>query len=249
MEFLASDALNGRGSGTRDEWIAASYLGAQMQQWGLEPLGDSGGFVQQVEIERLETAAPPTLSVGGKKYTHGQEIRVQVLSAARVSGALQKYSPGAPVKPGAVLLMPAPPPARAPGPQSRRRPVTTGAVIVLTLENPNLPKPASARLPAPPPRFVGVESPAPRRPTTVVLNQETYSAMSALAEGTTVVVEAEVKRGSENADLERRRSSDGQRSRLRRRSHSPLCAPRSCRHATGPERGRRWGHDLQRGRR
>jgi hypothetical protein len=31
MNFLASDALNGRGSGTRDEWIAASYLGSQMQ--------------------------------------------------------------------------------------------------------------------------------------------------------------------------------------------------------------------------
>ena len=86
MQFLASDALNGRGSGTRDEWIAASYLGAQMQLWGLEPLGDAGGFVQQVEIERLETAAPPTLSVDGKKYTHGQEMRVQALTAARVSG-------------------------------------------------------------------------------------------------------------------------------------------------------------------
>ena len=26
MEFLASDALNGRGSGTRDEWITATYV-------------------------------------------------------------------------------------------------------------------------------------------------------------------------------------------------------------------------------
>ena len=48
MDFLASDALNGRGSGTRDEWIAASYIGALMQQWGLEPVGD--GFVQQIDI-------------------------------------------------------------------------------------------------------------------------------------------------------------------------------------------------------
>ena len=28
MEFLASDALNGRGSGSRDEWIAATYIAA-----------------------------------------------------------------------------------------------------------------------------------------------------------------------------------------------------------------------------
>jgi len=26
MEFLAGDALNGRGSGTRDEWLAAAYI-------------------------------------------------------------------------------------------------------------------------------------------------------------------------------------------------------------------------------
>ncbi len=86
MQFLASDALNGRASGSRDEWIAASYLGAQLQQWGLEPLGDSGTFVQRIEIERLETSAPPTLTVDGKKFTHGQEMRVQALTAARVSG-------------------------------------------------------------------------------------------------------------------------------------------------------------------
>src|SRR5512134_2998061 len=65
MQFLASDALNGRGSGTRDEWIAASYLGAQLQQWGLEPLGDSG-FVQEIGIERPETVAPPTLMVDSR---------------------------------------------------------------------------------------------------------------------------------------------------------------------------------------
>jgi hypothetical protein len=194
MQFLASDALNGRGSGTRDEWIAASYLGAQMQLWGLEPLGDAGGFVQQVEIERLETAAPPTLSVDGKKYRHGQEIRVQALTAARISGSLQKYAPGAPIRAGAALLMPVP--GSAPPAPGQSPPVTTGAAIVLTLENPNLPKPsAGARLPAPPPRFVGVESPVPTRPGSVALGKETYAAISALAEGSTVVLEADVKPG------------------------------------------------------
>ena len=34
MAFLASDAMNGRGSGTRDEWIAAEYIGAQLRRWG-----------------------------------------------------------------------------------------------------------------------------------------------------------------------------------------------------------------------
>ena len=197
MQFLASDALNGRGSGTRDEWIAASYLGAQMQQWGLEPMGDAGGFVQQIEIERPETAAPPTLSVDGKTYTHGQEMRVQGLSAARVSGTLQKYLPGSPVRAGAVLLMPATPAQPAPpAPGQVPPPVTTGAAIVLTLENTNQPRPpAGARLPAVPPRLVGVESPPPARPTTVVLGKEAYEAISALGEGITLVLEAQLKPG------------------------------------------------------
>ena len=51
MTFLASDALNGRGSGTRDEWIAAEYIGAQLQRIGLEPLADDGGFVQRIEVD------------------------------------------------------------------------------------------------------------------------------------------------------------------------------------------------------
>jgi Zn-dependent M28 family amino/carboxypeptidase len=36
MSFLASDAMNGRGSATRDEWIAATYVASQFQSFGLE---------------------------------------------------------------------------------------------------------------------------------------------------------------------------------------------------------------------
>jgi hypothetical protein len=51
MEFLAGDALNGRGSGTRDEWIAVSYAAAQMQRLGLEPMGDAGSYVQTITTQ------------------------------------------------------------------------------------------------------------------------------------------------------------------------------------------------------
>lgn len=48
MEFLAGDALNGRGSGTRDEFIAVTYAAALMRRFGLEPMGDAGGFIQTI---------------------------------------------------------------------------------------------------------------------------------------------------------------------------------------------------------
>src|SRR6185295_18853843 len=63
MEFLAGDALNGRGSGTRDEMLAAQYMGEQMKSWGIEPLGDNGGYVQQVEAGQpgqMRPFVPPT---------------------------------------------------------------------------------------------------------------------------------------------------------------------------------------------
>jgi Zn-dependent M28 family amino/carboxypeptidase len=51
MEFLASDALQGRGSGTHDELLAATYLASQLRQIGIEPAGDSGGYLQNVSGE------------------------------------------------------------------------------------------------------------------------------------------------------------------------------------------------------
>ena len=56
LEFLASDAMQGRGSGTGFERIAAEYIGSQFRQFGLEPAGDidptgSQSFVQKVSME------------------------------------------------------------------------------------------------------------------------------------------------------------------------------------------------------
>lgn len=56
LSFLASDALQGRGSGTTYERIAAEYIGSQFRQFGLEPGGDTDSegnrsFVQRVALE------------------------------------------------------------------------------------------------------------------------------------------------------------------------------------------------------
>ncbi|MGB9180821.1 MAG: M20/M25/M40 family metallo-hydrolase [Pyrinomonadaceae bacterium] len=56
LNFLASDALQGRGSGTGYERIAAEYIGSQFSQFGLEPAGDADAsgvksFVQRVPLE------------------------------------------------------------------------------------------------------------------------------------------------------------------------------------------------------
>jgi Zn-dependent M28 family amino/carboxypeptidase len=51
MEFLASDAMQGRASGSHDELLAATYLGSELRQIGIEPAGDNGGYIQNVTGE------------------------------------------------------------------------------------------------------------------------------------------------------------------------------------------------------
>lgn len=51
MEFMASDALQGRASGSHDELLAATYLASQLRQIGIEPAGDNGGYIQNVSGE------------------------------------------------------------------------------------------------------------------------------------------------------------------------------------------------------
>ena len=48
LGFLASDALQGRGSGTPDELLAATYIASELQQIGVPPTGDNGGYIQDV---------------------------------------------------------------------------------------------------------------------------------------------------------------------------------------------------------
>src|SRR5690348_1490591 len=48
LGFLASDALQGRGSGTHDELVAATYIASELARLGLKPGGDNGGYIQDV---------------------------------------------------------------------------------------------------------------------------------------------------------------------------------------------------------
>ena len=186
LEFLAGDALNGRGSGTRDEWIAASYIASQLRRWGLEPLGDDGGYVQQVDIERSEAAAPPVLNYGGTRLTHGKEMVAQSIAAGRVSGPLQRFQPGVATRPGAVLLLPDP---TAPGARSgccrRRAGAGRGNAADHALFG------TAARLPPPTAQLKGVR--ARRVPASSFFPRRRTTRCSALAEGTSITLTTELK--------------------------------------------------------
>jgi hypothetical protein len=89
VEFLASDNLEGRDTGSRGYNIAADYVAAQFRAIGLEPAGEKGGWFQQVPFRRASYEVQPrlTLTVGGKTISleHGKDagLRPSVIVKSR----------------------------------------------------------------------------------------------------------------------------------------------------------------------
>jgi aminopeptidase YwaD len=117
MEFLASDALRGRGSATPDELIAATYVASELRQYGIDPAGDDGGYIQRAQLLTRVVKGPPQftftqagngMTPGTVSWTHGNEILILHMSQAEVSGPLQKIDLTAgelKVKPGAIVFL------------------------------------------------------------------------------------------------------------------------------------------------
>jgi aminopeptidase YwaD len=188
MGFLAGDAMNGRGSGTRDEWITATYIAAQLRRIGLEPLGDDGDYVQAIEIARTEVVGMPTLNIGSTTLIHGDQMVVMKLNSAALRGPLQKYDANTPVQAGAALLMPEgadpdadvraaglvlwheTPPARAHWSDWSRRVIIVGRAGIRAL--------------------AGASPQSQASPSKIMLSADAYSAVTRLPEGSIATVEA-----------------------------------------------------------
>jgi Zn-dependent M28 family amino/carboxypeptidase len=65
LGFLASDAMQGRGSGTTYERIAAEYIGSQFRQFGLEPAGDTDSAGNKSFVQRVPLQSGATWNVIG----------------------------------------------------------------------------------------------------------------------------------------------------------------------------------------
>jgi hypothetical protein len=76
VEFLSSDLLEGRDTGTRGYDIAAHYVATRFEALGLKP-GANGSWYQQVPFAIADLAGdPPRVTIGGRAFTHGQEVLV-----------------------------------------------------------------------------------------------------------------------------------------------------------------------------
>src|SRR3974377_2184618 len=55
VKYLASDLLEGRGTGQRGGDIAAEYIATEFSLYGLKPAGDDGGYLQKVPMVGIAT--------------------------------------------------------------------------------------------------------------------------------------------------------------------------------------------------
>jgi Zn-dependent M28 family amino/carboxypeptidase len=67
IKYLASDLLEGRGTGARGGELAAAYLAARMEAIGLKGAGPNGGFFQPVSLVGVKTDPNTKLTVSGSK--------------------------------------------------------------------------------------------------------------------------------------------------------------------------------------
>lgn len=88
VEFLSSDHLEGRDTGSKGYDIAADYVASQFRAIGLEPAGEKGGWFQQVPFRRAVHERPPVLSIS----IDGKDMPLDVAKDATVRPSVTEKS-------------------------------------------------------------------------------------------------------------------------------------------------------------
>jgi len=80
LAYLSSDQLLGRQTFTEGYGLAAGYIAARLEQWGVKPLGENGTYFQTVALNDVKTvtdASSVTVEINGRARTfkNGENVR------------------------------------------------------------------------------------------------------------------------------------------------------------------------------
>jgi Zn-dependent M28 family amino/carboxypeptidase len=75
VEFLASDVLEGRETGTRGYDIAANYVATRFRAMGMQPASDKGWFQQVPFNANLNDEKAAKFSINGREFALRQDVR------------------------------------------------------------------------------------------------------------------------------------------------------------------------------
>src|SRR5579872_6345388 len=83
-DFLASAPLQGRGSATRDEAIAATYVASEFEAYGLKTAPGMASYTQVGRIVRPHVAGTPILTLAGGAPLTSLKL---IIGAANIGGS------------------------------------------------------------------------------------------------------------------------------------------------------------------
>src|SRR5574341_127720 len=201
LEFLASDALKGRGSGTECERIAAQYIASQLWQFGIDLAGDSEvygqkNFLQTITLTKRTFAEAPRLIFNFAEKTtewaHGREFVLSRASAAEFSGPLQKMEMGGQPQQRAMALLNFPEDLKS---QERNRQMramlSKGATAVLAALSPELQQRWSALASRMPELPMIIDS-SSSSGSTIYLSMDAARALQQIPDGTTIQIKGKL---------------------------------------------------------
>jgi len=91
VKVLASDTMLGRKSGEPSGQRAAEYIAAKLKDWGLEPAGPKGGYLQDLTFEYYEVERGAALAVIAhnktREFVYGEDWRQSRFSGSATLGA------------------------------------------------------------------------------------------------------------------------------------------------------------------
>ncbi len=107
--FLASDVLAGRGSATRDEELAATYVASEFEGYGLARAPGMGSYLQSAEVVAPVLDGKATLAENGVALQEGTDFTLLSSPGVSVSGSLVVVAAADAAKtripPGAMVLV------------------------------------------------------------------------------------------------------------------------------------------------
>ena len=77
LNYISSDQLLGRQTFTEGYGLAAGYVAAHLEQWGVKPLGDNGTYLQTVKLNDVKVVSDnSTVTVDVNGFTFRNEIMI-----------------------------------------------------------------------------------------------------------------------------------------------------------------------------
>lgn len=190
-DFLASDALQGRGSATRDEWIAAEFVASKFETFGVKPAAPDGSYIERIELITPKLDSHAQLAAGSATLNEGPDFYLLTSSGESVHGKLQKVAAAdvgkTQIAPGSAVLITGLPDDQRAVMQTTQR-LSGAAAVVLLPDSPALKQlfermlGGQTRVPM---RVKDVET-GGRAGTNAVLTADAFAKLSQLADGSEI---------------------------------------------------------------